>query len=179
MRESLILDVPHRQVVFTIPKMLRISFKYNRSLLSALCLCGKEAILKYLKAVTGKEIVPGIIAVIQSFESRMNFHPHLHFLITEVGVAKNGQSLRISKFNDSLLCPECGGQMSSLTFIEEPKVIDKIPRSPQSDFLCRTTSPTSNCPTGTLDGSRRDRRVLLRPFMTAFCRFERRSLSYS
>jgi len=124
MRESLILDVPHRQVVFTIPKMLRIFFKYNRSLLSALCLCGKEAILKYLKAVTGKEIVPGIIAVIQSFGSRMNFHPHLH-------------------------------------------------------FLCRTTSPISNCPTGTFDGSRRDRRVLLRPFMTAFCRFERRSLSYS
>jgi ribosomal protein S27E len=42
MRESLVLDVPHRQVVFTIPKMLRIYFKYNRSLLSGLCLCGKE-----------------------------------------------------------------------------------------------------------------------------------------
>jgi len=69
---------------------------------------------------------------------------------------------------DPLLCPRCGGQMSILTFIEEPKVIDKITRSPQSDFLCRTTSLTSNCPTGTLDGSRRDRRVLLRPFMTAF-----------
>ena len=34
MREELILDAPHRQVVFTIPKMLRIYFKYNRSLLS-------------------------------------------------------------------------------------------------------------------------------------------------
>jgi len=41
MREKLILDRPHRQVVFTIPKMLRIFFKYNRSLLSSLCLCGK------------------------------------------------------------------------------------------------------------------------------------------
>jgi ribosomal protein S27E len=45
MREELLLDVPHRQVVFTIPKMLRIFFKYNRSLLSDLCLCGKVAIL--------------------------------------------------------------------------------------------------------------------------------------
>jgi hypothetical protein len=42
MREELILDTPHRQVVLTIPKMLRIYFKYNRSLLSGLCLCGKE-----------------------------------------------------------------------------------------------------------------------------------------
>ena len=36
MREELVLDVPHRQVVFTIPKMLRIFFKYNRKLLSGL-----------------------------------------------------------------------------------------------------------------------------------------------
>ena len=51
MREKLILDTPHRQVVFTIPKMLRIFFKYNRSLLSELCLCGKEALEKYFRTV--------------------------------------------------------------------------------------------------------------------------------
>jgi len=85
MREKLILDTPHRQVVFTIPKMLRIFFKFNRSLLSALCVCGKEALIKYLKAATKKDINPGIIAVIQSFGSRINFHPHLHFLVTEGG----------------------------------------------------------------------------------------------
>jgi len=82
MREKLILDVPHRQVVFTIPKMLRIFFKYNRSLLSSLCRCGKEALVKYFKATTRKELTPGIIAVIQSFGKKINFHPHLHFLIT-------------------------------------------------------------------------------------------------
>ena len=46
MREELILDTPHRQVVFTIPKMLRIFFKYKRPLLSSLCLCGKEALVQ-------------------------------------------------------------------------------------------------------------------------------------
>jgi hypothetical protein len=46
MREKLLIDVPHRQVVFTIPKMLRVFFKYNRSLLSDICLCGKEALMK-------------------------------------------------------------------------------------------------------------------------------------
>mgnify|MGYP005832949099 CR=1 FL=1 len=30
MREELLVDVPHRQVVFTIPKMLRLFFRYNR-----------------------------------------------------------------------------------------------------------------------------------------------------
>jgi hypothetical protein len=35
-RETLLLDVPHRQVVFVIPKMLRIFFKYRRWLLGEL-----------------------------------------------------------------------------------------------------------------------------------------------
>ena len=93
MRESLLLDVPHRQVVFTIPKMLRIFFKYKRSLLSALCLCGKEALLKYFKAVTGRELMPGIIAVIQSFGSKINLHPHLHFLPQREEKIKKGSSI--------------------------------------------------------------------------------------
>lgn len=103
MREELILDVPHRQVVFTIPKMLRIFFKYKRSLLSGLCLCGKEAILKYFRAVTGKEITPGIIAVIQSFGSKINLHPHLHFLVSEGGLDREEHFHSVSRFNDDLL----------------------------------------------------------------------------
>ena len=39
MRETLLLDVPHRQVVFTIPKMLRVFFKFKRRLLGDLCRC--------------------------------------------------------------------------------------------------------------------------------------------
>ena len=103
MREELILDVPHRQVVFTIPKMLRIFFKYNRSLLSALCLCGKEAILKYFKAAAGRELTPGIIAAIQSFGSRINLHPHLHFLVSETGQDREGRFHSVCRFNDDLL----------------------------------------------------------------------------
>ncbi len=98
MRESLVLDVPHRQVVFTIPKMLRIYFKYNRSLLSGLCLCGKETILKYFKAATGRELTPGIIAVIQSFGSRINLHPHLHFLVSEGGSDREGRFHSVCRF---------------------------------------------------------------------------------
>jgi len=38
-RETLRLDVPHRQVVFTIPGMLRLFFKFNRRLLGEICRC--------------------------------------------------------------------------------------------------------------------------------------------
>ena len=42
--------------------------------------------------------------LIQSFGSRINFHPHLHFLATEGGTNKQGQFHKVSNFNDSLLC---------------------------------------------------------------------------
>jgi hypothetical protein len=52
MREKLLLDVPHRQVVFVIPKMLRLLFKYKRRLLTELCHAAVLTLLNYLPAFT-------------------------------------------------------------------------------------------------------------------------------
>jgi hypothetical protein len=84
MRETLLLDVPHRQVVFTIPKMLRIFFKYNRRLLGELCRCALRSLTRYFEAVTESDLMPGVIAAIQTLGDRINLHPHLHFLVTAI-----------------------------------------------------------------------------------------------
>jgi hypothetical protein len=47
MRETLLLDVPHRQVVFTIPKMLRVFFKFKRKLRGEFCRLAVRALLFY------------------------------------------------------------------------------------------------------------------------------------
>ena len=93
MREELLLSVPHRQVVFTIPKMLRIFFKYKRGLLGELCLCALRSLGRYLTIVSASQLTPGVIAAIQTFGDRINFPP-LHFLVTEGGVDKTGPSIR-------------------------------------------------------------------------------------
>ena len=103
MRETLLLDVPHRQVVFTIPKMLRIFFKFKRRLLGDLCRCAVRALLVYFQAATGKTLEPGVVAVIQTFGDRINFHPHLHFLVTGGGVDEAGVFQRMSSFDDATL----------------------------------------------------------------------------
>ena len=103
MREELLLDVPHRQVVFVIPKMLRIFFKYKRRLLGKLCGAGVQALLKYLQATTGTELRPGIVASIQTFGLKINFHSHLHFLVTEGGEDSEGRFHHLASFQDSLL----------------------------------------------------------------------------
>jgi hypothetical protein len=99
----LLLDVPHRRVVFTIPRMLRIFFKYNRRLLGQLCLSALRSLTCYFAVVTGSELMPGVIAAIQTFGARINFHPHLHFLATEGGVDEAGAFHKISRLDDSRL----------------------------------------------------------------------------
>ena len=42
---------------------------------------------KFLHTVTGLELMPGVVAVIQTFGDRINFHPHIHVLVTEGGTA--------------------------------------------------------------------------------------------
>ena len=103
MRTTLLLDVPHRQMVFTIPKMLRLFFKFKRRLLGDLCRCAVRALLLYFQAAAGTTLEPGIIAVIQTFGDRINFHPHLHFLVTEGGVDEAGVFHRVSSFDDGRL----------------------------------------------------------------------------
>ena len=70
--------------------MLRIFFKYNRRLLGDLCRCALRSLTCYFEVTTGSELMPGVIAAIQTFGNRMNLHPHLHFLVTEGGVDKEG-----------------------------------------------------------------------------------------
>jgi len=83
--------------------MLRLFFRFRRSLLSSLCLAAVKALLKYLKFVTGRELMPGVVAMIQTFGDRINFHSHIHVLITEGGTALDGAFHRISNFNDGLI----------------------------------------------------------------------------
>ena len=103
MRETFLLDVPHRQVVFTIPKMLRVFFKFKRRLLGDLCRCAVRALLFYFQAGAGKTLEPGVVAVIQTFGDRINFHPHLHFLVTEGGVDEAGIFHKVGPFDDDRL----------------------------------------------------------------------------
>ena len=70
MRETLLLDIPHRQVVFVIPKMLRIFFKYNRWWPGKPRRCALRSLTRYFEIVTGSELRPGVIAAIQTFGNR-------------------------------------------------------------------------------------------------------------
>ncbi len=81
LKENVFYPVPHRQYVFSIPIMLRVYFKHNRSLLTGLCQCAYKSLLTFLrKAVQLKEGVPGVVMAIHTFgEYPEKFHPHIHY----------------------------------------------------------------------------------------------------
>jgi len=103
MRETLLLSVPHRQVVLTIPETLRIFFKYRRRLLGELSRAAVKALSVYLEALAGEPLVPGIIVAVQTFGDRINFHPHLHLLVTEGGMDRAGIFRGLPRLDDSRL----------------------------------------------------------------------------
>ena len=55
--------------------------------------------------------MPGVIAAIQAFGNRMNLHPHLHFLVTEGGVDKEGLFRKIPRIDDSRLAELFGREV--------------------------------------------------------------------
>jgi len=69
----------------------------------SLRLCALRSLLRYFEAVTGSELMPGVIAAIQTFGDRINAHPHLHFLVTEGGVDETGLFHKVPRIDDSRL----------------------------------------------------------------------------
>jgi hypothetical protein len=69
-------------VVFTLPKMLRIYFRFDRTLLNGLSRAAYAAIHTYIGALMGEGYVPGMIIARQTFGEGARFHPHLHAILT-------------------------------------------------------------------------------------------------
>ncbi len=76
-------SVPHRQFVFTMPKRFRLYFRFNRELLRRLPGLAWETVLEVFRAVLERDdLVPGMVAAIQTHGQLSNWHPHIHALTT-------------------------------------------------------------------------------------------------
>jgi len=74
---KILYPVPHRQFVFSIPKMLRIYSKSDRKLLTEHCHCAKDSREVFFRTVLG------MIMVIYTFGDYARFHPHLHAIVAD------------------------------------------------------------------------------------------------
>jgi len=102
-KSIMIKGVGHRHVVLTTPKELWGYFLKDRSLLNVMADAGAQLIKDILSFYRKEGIEPGIILIIQTAGRALNFNPHLHLLITEGGLSKDGRWHTLSYISQDLL----------------------------------------------------------------------------
>ena len=90
---EVIEDVPHRHTVFTIPKRLRVFFKYDRKLNTILFRAAWGALSQVL-GIDERELAA--IFTVQTAGEALNYHPHLHGLLAD-GYWKDGVFARFGE----------------------------------------------------------------------------------
>ena len=82
---EVLADVPHRQVVFTVPKLIRQHFRFDRQLLGLLSAGAYAAVREMMQAVADDpRAVPGMVVSLQTYgDQTANWHPHCHSIVTD------------------------------------------------------------------------------------------------
>jgi len=89
--QNICQPAPHRQIVWTIPKRLRIFFRFDRRQLGGLARAAWETIVEVYRDVLRRDdVLPGAIAGIQTFGDLIHFHPHVHVIATEGAYRPDG-----------------------------------------------------------------------------------------
>jgi len=144
--------------------MLRTFFKYKRRLLGQLCQAAVQALIGYFHALTGTELIPGVVAVIQTFGQKINFHPHAHLLVTEGGEDRDGHFHHIPAFSDGLLAQMFAREVFSLLLREElisQALVEKIMGWRHSGF-----SVHSKVKVSTKEEAERVGKYMIRPVLS-------------
>ena len=89
--DEILADVPHRQWVFTIPKRIRLYFRFDSKLLGELPRLAAKVISDFYREALGDDKArPGIAAALQTFNSDLTYNPHPHLIVTDGVLGSDG-----------------------------------------------------------------------------------------
>ncbi len=88
--EEMIKQVPHRHIIFCLPKILRHGFMRNRKYLNDLSRMAWASTREFMQATLGRKGVPGGIQQIQTHGNVLNANAHIHSLATDGLFEENG-----------------------------------------------------------------------------------------
>jgi|GEM_PF-3527784 len=92
---EVIPGIPVVSCTFTIPKMLRIYFRFDHSLYPELSRCAWETIKECFQAAFDTiTLVPGMITGIHTSDHVLNFHPHVHTVTSAGCFDKDGAFIK-------------------------------------------------------------------------------------
>jgi hypothetical protein len=103
LNERLMLLLPHRQVVFTFPKVLRVFFRYDRSLYGELCKLVYPMMQRFYAEAAGRPIQGAAVIAYASAGDFVRWNPHLHALFLEGGFDGEGRFVHVPSLDPAKL----------------------------------------------------------------------------
>jgi hypothetical protein len=96
LKDEVLAEVPHRQWVFTIPKRLRVYFRFDRKLLGKLCRAAYDTVCDVFRLeIDGDCGVPAMVGAVQKFGDLIHWHSHIHAIVAEGVFTENGHFVHI------------------------------------------------------------------------------------
>ena len=101
LEHEVLLPCPHRHLVFTIPKRLRVYFKFNRKLHSVLYKSAWTAWKRYINNhLPGST---GMVMALHTAGEELKFHPHVHAIALNGAIDDNGTFAQLSSLDTTIL----------------------------------------------------------------------------
>ncbi len=123
---------------FTIPKRLRLHTRFDRSLLGKLSAAAWTCVRDEVRRLLGRDdVLPGMIAAIQTHGELLHWHPHLHALVTCGGFTPQGDFLALPELDKERLHAAWREAVFALYLAEnkiEPEVVENMRSWPHSGF---------------------------------------------
>ena len=133
-----VVPVAHRQVVLTLPKRLRPHTRFDRKLLGKLSTCAWTSIKAEVQRLLGRDdVVPGMIAAIQTHGELLHYNPHFHVLLTCGAFTPQGEFLELPELDMERLEAAWQEAVFALYLSEgkiEPEVVDNMRTWQHSGF---------------------------------------------
>lgn len=85
MTEEVLLNLPHRQFVFTVPKALRPFFRHDRRLFAEVARMFYRLLGEFYDEAAGRSLLAGIVVAHQTFGDMLRWNPHFHAIVLEGG----------------------------------------------------------------------------------------------
>ena len=96
LNSEVLADVPHRQWVLTLPKRLRVYFRFDRSLLGKLCRTAYDVLSEVFEMeIDGDCGVPAMIGTVQTHGNLIHWNVHIHAILAEGLFTESGHFVSI------------------------------------------------------------------------------------
>lgn len=94
--DEVLEDVPTRHIVFSIPKRLRLYFRYSRSLCDILFKAAWRSVEEHLSL---DDAIPALVLTLQTAGEALNWNPHLHGMLADGTFSPGGTFTAFSEIN--------------------------------------------------------------------------------